>query len=283
MNTLMKSLSPFLILALAFVASAMVDLPATAEEGTAIASNGPIWLVNPSNGNSYALTEPMSWMEAEAQAVQWGGHLATLRSWDEELWIKDTFGRGQHLWIGFNDIQVEGSWDWSSGEPVVYTNWAPGEPNNNEGEDAAVMNWCEDGGNDVNPECLGDFWNDVPAGGGRPGVVERSVRIDIKPGSDPNSINTYSRGVIPVAILTTEHVDALTIDPDSVEFGPDNADKAHRNAHTGDVDGDGDLDLVLHFRTRDTGIAPGDTEACLTGQTYDGVPIQACDSVVTVP
>ena len=44
-----------------------------------------------------------------------------------------------------------------------------------------------------------------------------------------------------------------------------------------------DLDLVLHFRTKDNGIALGDTEACLISQTYHRVPIMGCDSVRTVP
>jgi glycerophosphoryl diester phosphodiesterase len=109
------------------------------------------------------------------------------------------------------------------------------------------------------------------------------AKIDIKPGSDPNSIHPFSRGVIPVAILTTEDFDALTVDADSVLFGPDEAEKRHKQAHVEDVDGDGDLDLLLHFRTQDTGMALGDTEGCVIGQTYDGVPIEGCDSVRTVP
>ena len=110
-----------------------------------------------------------------------------------------------------------------------------------------------------------------------------SVEIDIKPGSADNSINPSSRGVIPVAVLASEDFDALTVDPDSVRFGPAEAEKKHRHAHVEDVHADGDLDLLLHFRTQDTGVAPGDTEACLVGETYDGVPIQGCDSVRTVP
>ena len=44
------------------------------------------------------------------------------------------------------------------------------------------------------------------------------VDIDIKPGSDPNSINLKSKGVVPVAVLTTPDFDAATVDPATVEF-----------------------------------------------------------------
>ena len=40
-------------------------------------------------------------------------------------------GRGAFS-IGFTDQEVEGQWEWISGEPVTYTNWQPGEPNNAE-------------------------------------------------------------------------------------------------------------------------------------------------------
>ena len=46
------------------------------------------------------------------------------------------------------------------------------------------------------------------------------------------------------------------------------------------MDGDGDLDLVVHFRTQDTGIACGDTEVTLTGETFGG-SIEGRDSIVT--
>jgi len=140
------------------------------------------------------------------------------------------------------------------------------------------------------------------------------VAIDIKPGSDPNSINLKSKGVIPVAILTTVDFDATTVDPGLVKFGPSNgsvlngsvlvaggpgtsgplasaelycpdalgeATETHGVGHVKDVDGDGDADVVYHFPTQDSGIACGDTAATLTGETFGGQPITGSDSIVT--
>ena len=113
-------------------------------------------------------------------------------------------------------------------------------------------------------------------------LLPTEIPLDIKPGSDTNSINPKSRGVIPVAILSTNDFDATSVDPLSVEFGPAGGMESHGRGHIEDVDGDGDLDLLLHFRTQETGIAPGSTEACLTGETLDGTTIQGCDAVRTL-
>jgi hypothetical protein len=49
-----------------------------------------------------------------------------------------------------------------------------------------------------------------------------------------------------------------------------------------DTNGDGQLDLVLHFRTEQTGIQCGDTSANLTGETAAGGKIAGTDAIRTV-
>jgi hypothetical protein len=103
------------------------------------------------------------------------------------------------------------------------------------------------------------------------------VTIDVKSG-----INPRNKGVIPVVIFTTPTFDAATVDPLSVQFGPGNATEAHGKGHLEDADGDGDVDLVLHFRTQDAQIPCGATSASLTGQTFSAQAIQGSDTITTV-
>jgi len=107
-----------------------------------------------------------------------------------------------------------------------------------------------------------------------------NVLIDIKPGSYPNSINPKSKGVISAAILTTDEFDASAVDGTTVRFGPDEA--AHVHYALEDVDWDGDLDMILHFKIQDTGSECGDTEATLIGKTIDGQQIKGTDTIRTV-
>jgi uncharacterized delta-60 repeat protein len=114
-----------------------------------------------------------------------------------------------------------------------------------------------------------------------------NVSVDVKPDSSDNVIPLQSNGVIPVAILTTDEFDAASVEPASVCFGsatdPTTRDCIAKQGtgHLQDVNGDARSDLLLQYETQQTGIRPGDTQACLTGKTYNGISIEGCDRIVT--
>ena len=93
------------------------------------------------NGNTYYLLSQQTWGSAEAEANSLGGHLVTINDAAENAWVTSQWSAGRHLWIGLNDIATEGTYVWSSGEAVTYTNFAPGEPNNL-GDEDVVHIWA---------------------------------------------------------------------------------------------------------------------------------------------
>lgn len=127
-----------------------------------------------------------------------------------------------------------------------------------------------------------EFLLDYSQEPGSTNTITQVVDIDIKPGVDTNLINPNSKGVIPVAILTTQNFDATQVDPLSVKFGANQTVEFHNQGHSENVDGDGDIDLLLHFKTQEVGTQNTDVQICLTGMTNDQIYIQGCDSIKIV-
>ena len=129
---------------------------------------------------------------------------------------------------------------------------------------------------------LGTFLDDVSVT-----LLIKTVNIDIKPGSDPNSFNNNGHGVIPVAILGSPYLDVTDIDAGSVSLegmairavGKSNKLLAHYE----DVNEDGYEDLVVQIEDTDGTFIVGDTTATLTGVLSDGTTIQGQDSIRIIP
>jgi hypothetical protein len=109
---------------------------------------------NPANGHYYTLTSTvLDWQSAETEALGLGGHLAAVNDSAEQQFINETFLVGENatkaLWIGLTDEVTEGVWQWTTGEPLTYTNWTAfgsqvAEPNNglcNPCENYVAINW----------------------------------------------------------------------------------------------------------------------------------------------
>ena len=124
--------------------------------------------------------------------------------------------------------------------------------------------------------------------------------VDIKPGSDPNSINLKSRGKLPVAILNTqveagepETFDPAWVDTSTILFGDPSLSGRVSPAHTAfeDVDGDGDTDLIIHFSmseiSRVEALNSDSESAEVTAEVFGGTAIGTdligSDSVNIVP
>lgn len=97
------------------------------------------------NGNTYDIFTydySLTWDEARALAEAKGGHLVTITSAEENVFVADLvadqgIGDLQRYWLGgyqpYPNVD-ESVWAWVTGEEWDYTNWAPGEPNNAVGQ-----------------------------------------------------------------------------------------------------------------------------------------------------
>lgn len=108
-------------------------------------------VLNPANNHYYSVVERITtWTEARDLATGMvfnglRGHLATITSQAENNFIGQNFpyvfDTFQHeYWIGgyqpAESVEPDGNWQWITGEPFNFPNWASGEPNNAGVEDA---------------------------------------------------------------------------------------------------------------------------------------------------
>jgi|GEM_PF-2237761 len=90
-----------------------------------------------------------NWQNAKASCEANGGHLVTINSLEENNFVF-SHNASNINWIGLTDATAEGVWRWITAEPICYSNWMNGEPNNNGNEDFGHMYGTLSKWNDLN-------------------------------------------------------------------------------------------------------------------------------------
>ncbi|RKU09649.1 hypothetical protein C6503_21075 [Candidatus Poribacteria bacterium] len=114
---------------------------------------GGVWVVNPANGHAYKKIRFSGVEDAIAQASKENAYLVSINDEVEQNWLEQVFVTHRIL-IGLSDVEEEGQWQWHSGEPVTYTNWAMSEPQDTDkgDEDYVILfadQWVDIGPGDV--------------------------------------------------------------------------------------------------------------------------------------
>lgn len=112
----------------------------------------------------------VNWSDAQVVATGRDGYLATITSAAEDefvyelvredlrFWYIDQAGNAIGPWLGglqpaLSD-EPAGNWQWVTGEPMAFTNWGAGEPNNAYGTENRIVLFGV--GTPVGP-----YWNDL--------------------------------------------------------------------------------------------------------------------------
>ncbi|MCC6356018.1 MAG: lectin [Verrucomicrobiae bacterium] len=133
--------------------------PWLAADVSASVLEGPF--TNSANGHIYFMLNESTWTGAETEAISLGGHLVTINDSDENSWLISTFDPlitldSDSFWIGLNDVDIEGTFRWISGEPVTFLNWDAGEPN----QLSTSEDYCNMLNHNYGSGTHTGFWND---------------------------------------------------------------------------------------------------------------------------
>lgn len=97
-----------------------------------------------------------------------------------------------------------------------------------------------------------------------------------------DTIRLQPNKLIQVAILSDPVFNALSVDVETVVFGPGQAREIHGRGHPIDANGDGLTDLLFHFSCAESGIVPGYQTVSLSGKLLNGGNIVGSDGVMGI-
>ena len=64
----------------------------------------------------------VSWVEAESTCVSYGGHLASINSDDDSIFLGSSVAAGNDVWIGAFSRKID-EWVWSDDTEWGYEQW----------------------------------------------------------------------------------------------------------------------------------------------------------------
>lgn len=146
-----------------------IDMPADLKAGyTYLGENG--------NSKYYRYNSSRTWLESRDISSAAKGYLVAVDSAEENQWLVDN--AIDNIWIGYNDIETEGTFKWINGSSSnVYNNWNTGEPNNASGNEHYT---------ELLSGAAAGKWNDLPNTVAKQFVVEYTT--------NGTTISSYSGG-----------------------------------------------------------------------------------------
>uniref|UniRef100_A0A665USI8 Mannose receptor, C type 2 n=1 Tax=Echeneis naucrates TaxID=173247 RepID=A0A665USI8_ECHNA len=113
------------------------------------------WDTDPLTDSCYQFNfqATLSWSEARISCQQQGADLLSITKLHEQTYINGLLtAYSASLWIGLNDLDINGGWQWADSSPLKYLNWEPDHPNHAEEENCAVIK-SESSGRWQNRDC----------------------------------------------------------------------------------------------------------------------------------
>lgn len=125
--------------------------------------------------------ERKSWEEAETHCRDFGGHLVSIITPEEQDFVNNQYK--DYQWTGLNDRTIEGDFQWSDGNTVLFENWNKGQPDSYflSGEDCVVTGWHDNG-----------QWSDVPCNYHLPYTCKMGL-VTCGPPPEVANASTYGR------------------------------------------------------------------------------------------
>ncbi|XP_026232643.1 C-type lectin domain family 4 member C-like [Anabas testudineus] len=114
-------------------------------------------------------TERGSWTKGREDCRTRGADLVVIHSAEEQTFISTFINK--NTWIGLNDTDKEGTWEWVDGTPLTVTYWGSNEPNNGNGGIFLANEDCVEISTGWSSE-----WNDLSCEASRQWICEKPAQ-----------------------------------------------------------------------------------------------------------